>query len=192
MLLFILSCRVELTAYYRNRTLSNSQATFHSFSERYVTCHIAGHPSTTHRNIFPTNMTCMNQSDMSQIIQMNDSSFGMVQRFPERELCELKFTPIACFVMIQHFFLISSLIANGIYEFFSWMEDTIFLHSSLKSTVISVKTYCVQMINKMMMVAGRFGIPPYHTFRINVDSRQKKQRFIVTISIVRMQQFVHI
>ena len=41
--------------------------------------------------------------------------------------------------MIQHFFLISSLIANGIYEFFSWMEDTIFLHSSLKSTVISGK-----------------------------------------------------
>ena len=70
---------------------------------------------------------------------MNDSSFGMVQRFPERELCELKFTPIACFVIIQHFFLISSLIANGIYEFFSWMEDTIFLHSSLKSTVISGK-----------------------------------------------------
>ena len=70
---------------------------------------------------------------------MNDSSFGMVQRFPERELCELKFTSIACFVMIQHFFLISSLIANGIYEFFSWMEDTIFLHSSSKSTVISGK-----------------------------------------------------
>ena len=37
------------------------------------------------------------------------------------------------------------------------------------------------MINKMMMVAGRFGIPPYHTFGINVDLRQKKERFIVTI-----------
>ena len=39
MLLFILSCRMELTAYYRNITFSNSQATFHSFSERCVTCH---------------------------------------------------------------------------------------------------------------------------------------------------------
>ena len=28
------------------------------------------------------------------------------------------------------------------------------------------------------------------TFRINVDSHQKRQRFIVTISIVRMQYFL--
>ena len=29
--------------------------------------------------------------------KMNDSSFGMVQRFLGRELCESKFTPIVCF-----------------------------------------------------------------------------------------------
>ena len=70
---------------------------------------------------------------------MNDTSFGTVQRFPERELCELKFTPIACFCNDSILFLISSLIANGIYDFFSWMEDPSFLHSSSKSTVLSSK-----------------------------------------------------
>ena len=39
MLLFILSCRLELTAYYRKRTFSNSQATLHFFSEKCVTYH---------------------------------------------------------------------------------------------------------------------------------------------------------
>ena len=57
--LFILSCRMELTAYYRNRTFSNSQATCYSFSERCEAYHIACYPSTTHRNIFQTNKTCV-------------------------------------------------------------------------------------------------------------------------------------
>ena len=118
MLLVILSCRMESSAYYRNISFSNSQATFHSFSERCETCHIAFYPSTTHRNTFHTNMTCMNQSDMSQIIQMNDSSFGMVYRFPERELCELKFTPITCFYNDSSLSLVCSLIDDAIYDFF--------------------------------------------------------------------------
>ena len=44
MLLVILSCRMESTAYYRNISFSNSQATLHSFSERCETCHIAFYP----------------------------------------------------------------------------------------------------------------------------------------------------
>ena len=58
-------------------------------------------------------------------------------RFLGRELFESKFTPIACFCNDSTLFLISSLIANGIYDFFSWMEDPSFLHSSFKSTVLS-------------------------------------------------------
>ena len=46
MLLDILSCRMESTAYYRNISFSNSQATLHSFSERCETCHVAFNPST--------------------------------------------------------------------------------------------------------------------------------------------------
>ena len=142
MLLVILSCRMESSAYYRNISFSNSQATFHSFSERCETCHIAFYPSTTHRNTFHTNMTCMNQSDMSQIIQMNDSSFGMVQRFPERELCELKFTPITCFCNDSSLSLISSLIADTIYDFFlGWwvLCFLFFFHSLIKSTLLAGK-----------------------------------------------------
>ena len=49
---------------------------------------------------------------------MNDSSFGMVQRFPERELCELKFTSITCFCNDSSLSLICSLIDDAIYDFF--------------------------------------------------------------------------
>ena len=49
---------------------------------------------------------------------MNDSSFGMVQRFLGRELCESKFTPIVCFCNDWTLFLIFSLLADAIYDFF--------------------------------------------------------------------------
>ena len=68
----LLSCRTELTAYYRNSTFSNSQVTLNSFSERCQTCHIACYPSTTHCNIFQTNKIWVNQSDMPWII-LNES-----------------------------------------------------------------------------------------------------------------------
>ena len=116
MFLFILSCRMELTAYNRNKTFF-FKYTGYNLCE---TCDIAFYPSTMH-NIFHTNMTCMNQSDISQIIQMNDSSFGMVQRFPERELCELKSTPTACFC--NDLTLFSHLQPHRRYHLrlFSWM-----------------------------------------------------------------------
>ena len=56
---------------------------------------------------------------------MNDSSFGMVQRFPEGDLREL-FSPIACLCNVSTLFLIFGLIADTIYDFFSWMEDPMF------------------------------------------------------------------
>ena len=73
---------------------------------------------------------------------MNDSSFGMVQRFPERELCELKFTPTACFCNDLTLFLISSLIADTIYDFFlGWwvLCFLFFFHSLIKSNLLAGK-----------------------------------------------------
>ena len=68
---------------------------------------------------------------------MNDSSFGMVQRFPERELCELKFTPTACFCNDLTLFLISSLIADTIYDFFLewWVLRFLFFFFSFSNKV---------------------------------------------------------
>ena len=137
MFLFILSCRMELTAYNRNTTFF-FKYTGYNLCE---TCDIAFYPSTMH-NIFHKNMTCMNQSDISQIIQMNDSSFGMDQRFPVRELCELKSTPTACFCNDLTLFLISSLIADTIYDFFlGWwvLCFLFFFHSLIKSTLLAGK-----------------------------------------------------
>ena len=69
---------------------------------------------------------------------MNDSSFGMVQRFPERELCELKFTPIAVFVMIRLFFSSSALSPT---EFTNFFLDggSYFFQSLIKSTLLAGK-----------------------------------------------------
>ena len=80
----------------------------------------------------------MNQSDMSQIIQTNDSSFGMVYRFPERKLCELKFTPITCFCNDSSLSFICSLIDDAIYDFFlGWW--ILFFQSLIKSTLLAGK-----------------------------------------------------
>ena len=130
---------MEFTAPYRKKTFSNSQAAFYSFSERCETCHITFYPSTTHQNIFHANMACVNQSDMSQIIQMNDSSFVTVQRFPERDLCELKFTSIAWFCNDSRLFLIFSLITDAIYDFLLGWWIQFFFHSLIKSSLLAGK-----------------------------------------------------
>ena len=70
---------------------------------------------------------------------MNDSSFGMVQRFPERELCELKFTPITCFCNDSSISLICSLIDDAIYDFFLGWWILFFFQSLIKSTLLAGK-----------------------------------------------------
>ena len=76
---------------------------------------------------------------------MNDSSFGMVQRFPERELRESKFMPIACFCNDCTLFRIFSIIADAIYDFLlGWsilFFFFFFLHSLIKSTYPAGKDY---------------------------------------------------
>ena len=56
---------------------------------------------------------------------MNDSSFGMVQRFPEGDLREL-FSPIACLCNVSTLFLIFGLYRRRNLRLFSWMEDPMF------------------------------------------------------------------
>ena len=123
----MLSCCTELSAYYRNRTFSNSQATLHSFSERCETCHIACYPSTAHRNIFPTKHDMhepiryvLDHLDERQLIWYGSK----VPR--ERESCELNFTPpLLVFVIIGRFF--SSLAFPRTQSTtFSWTVDPIF------------------------------------------------------------------
>ena len=69
--------------------------------------------------------------DMRELIRyvldhLEECSFGMVQRFPERELCELKFTPVAFFFgMIQRFPSSVALSPTQL-RLFYWMEDPIF------------------------------------------------------------------
>ena len=70
--------------------------------------------------------------DMRELIRyvldhLEECSFGMVQRFPERELCELKFTPVPFFffAMIQRFSSSVALSPTQL-RLFYWMEDPIF------------------------------------------------------------------
>ena len=99
----MLSCCTELSAYYRNRTFSNSQATLHSFSERCETCHIAfnGAPqyiSYKHDMHEPIRYV-LDHLDERQLIWYGSK----VPR--ERESCELNFTPpLLVFVIIGRFF----------------------------------------------------------------------------------------
>ena len=65
---------------------------------------------------------------------MNDSSFGMVQRFPEGDLREL-FSPIACLCNVSTLFLIFGLIADAIYDFFLGWRILCF-HLLIKSTLL--------------------------------------------------------
>ena len=79
--------------------------------------------------------------DMRELIRyvldhLEECSFGMVQRFAERELCELKFTPVAFFFFCNDstLFLICSLIADAITTF---LLDgrSYFFHSLITSTL---------------------------------------------------------
>ena len=65
---------------------------------------------------------------------MNDSSFGMVQRFPEGDLREL-FSPIVCLCNVSTLFLIFGLIADAIYDFFLGWRILCF-HLLIKSTLL--------------------------------------------------------
>ena len=65
---------------------------------------------------------------------MNDSSFGMVQRFPEGDLREL-FSPIACLCNVSTLFLIFGLIADAIYDFFLGWRILCF-HLLIKSNLL--------------------------------------------------------
>ena len=68
---------------------------------------------------------------------MNDSSFGMVQG-SQRENYVNEFSPLACFCNYSTLFLIFSLIADAIYDFFS-DGGSFFFHSSIKSTLFAGK-----------------------------------------------------
>ena len=65
---------------------------------------------------------------------MNDSSFGIIQRFPEGDLREL-FSPIACLCNVSTLFLIFGLIADAIYDFFLGWRIVCF-HLLIKSTLL--------------------------------------------------------
>ena len=117
MLLFILSCRMELTAYYRKRTFSNSQATFHSFSEKCVTYHSRS----------PFNDTAQYISykhDMHEPIRyvLDHLDEWQLIRYGSKVLRErimwIEIYPHCCFCNDSTLFLIFSLIADEIYEFF--------------------------------------------------------------------------
>ena len=107
MLLFILSCRMELTAYYRNRTFSNSQATFHSFSERCVTCHSRSPFNDMHEPI----RYVLDHLDKWHLIW-----YGW--KVPRERIMWIEIYAHCCFCNDSTLFLIFSLIADEIYEFF--------------------------------------------------------------------------
>ena len=65
----------------------------------------------------------------------------MVQRFPEKELSELKFTPIACYCNDWTLFLVLSIIANAIYDFLLGSYFFFFFDSLIKSTLPAGKNY---------------------------------------------------
>ena len=117
MLLFILSCRMELTAYYRKRTFSNSQATFHSFSEKCVTYHsrspfndTAQYISYKHDMHEPIRYV-LDHLDEWQLIRYGS-------KVPRERIMWIEIYPHCCFCNDSTLFLIFSLIADEIYEFF--------------------------------------------------------------------------
>ena len=117
MLLFILSCRLELTAYYRKRTFSNSQATLHSFSEKCVTYHsrspfndTAQYISYKHDMHEPIRYV-LDHLDEWQLIRYGS-------KVPRERIMWIEIYPHCCFCNDSTLFLIFSLIADEIYEFF--------------------------------------------------------------------------
>ena len=63
----------------------------------------------------PSNKTCV--KPIRYVLDQLDE-WQLIQRFPQRGSCELKFTPIASFCNVSTLFLILSLIAHVIYDFF--------------------------------------------------------------------------
>ena len=112
-----LPCRMELTAYYRKRTFSNSQATFHSFSEKCVTYHsrspfndTAQYISYKHDMHEPIRYV-LDHLDEWQLIRYGS-------KVPRERIMWIEIYPHCCFCNDSTLFLIFSLIADEIYEFF--------------------------------------------------------------------------
>ena len=117
MLLFILSCRMELTAYYRNITFSNSQATFHSFSERCVTCHSRSPFNDTAQYIsYKHDMHEPIRYVLDHLDEWHLIWYG--SKVPRERIMWIEIYAHCCFCNDSTLFLIFSLIADGIYEFF--------------------------------------------------------------------------
>ena len=102
---------------YRNRTFSKSQATFHSFSERCVTCHsrspfndTAQYISYKHDMHEPIRYV-LDHLDEWQLIRYGS-------KVPRERIMWIEIYPHCCFCNDSTLFLIFSLIADEIYEFF--------------------------------------------------------------------------
>ena len=88
---------------------------------------------------------------------MNDSSFGMVQRFPEGDLREL-FSPTACLCNVSTLFLIFGLIADAIYDFFLGWRILCF-HLLIKSNLLVGGLLCLDNKQNNTWSLVKFGIP---------------------------------